>query len=71
MSLAYIHSVGDTPNPAVARAYAEGALAMVPDWHYVKDILLPKIEKLAEPPAPKTSQAQPRCTPEESAARSQ
>ncbi|MEO6324165.1 MAG: hypothetical protein ABIT01_07615, partial [Thermoanaerobaculia bacterium] len=46
MSLAYINTLGAAPSPAVARAYAEGALALVPRWHYVRDILLPKIEQL-------------------------
>src|SRR5262249_1291973 len=36
MSLAYLNAFGPAPNPAVARAYAEGALSMVPDWHYVR-----------------------------------
>jgi hypothetical protein len=52
MSLAYVHTHGPSPNAAVARAYAEGALAMVPDWHYVRDVLLTQIDALSNPPAP-------------------
>lgn len=48
MSLAYMNTVGDAPNRELARAYAEAALSMVPDWHYVKDVLLPKIEAMPE-----------------------
>jgi hypothetical protein len=58
MSLAYLFTHGPAPNRALALAYAESALAMVPYWHYVGDILLPQIEKLvdpaAEPPGPGT-----------------
>lgn len=54
MSLAYLNTAGPRPNKEVARAYAESALAMVPDWHYVRDVLLPQIEKL-DAPAPGTA----------------
>lgn len=46
MSLAYLHSHGATPNREAAKAYALGALAGAPEWHYVRDILLPQIEAL-------------------------
>jgi hypothetical protein len=46
MNLAYLHSHGKTPDRAAALAYAEGALTAVPEWHYVRDILLPQIEAL-------------------------
>jgi hypothetical protein len=49
MNLAYIHSRGQGESPAVARAYAEGALAVAPDWHYVRDILLVQIDALRQP----------------------
>jgi len=49
MNLAYLHSHGAAPERALALAYAEGALAMVPDWHYVKDVLLPQVEALPRP----------------------
>jgi len=47
MSLAYLQSHGAAKDRALARAYALGALAAAPDWHYVADILLPAIEALA------------------------
>ena len=50
MSLAYVHSRGSAESKAVARAYAEGALAVAPDWHYVRDILLVQIDALPELP---------------------
>lgn len=46
MSLAYLHSHGIATRRDLARAYALGALAAAPDWHYVADILLPSIEAL-------------------------
>jgi hypothetical protein len=49
MNLAWLYSHGPTPDRTVALAYAEGALTSVPEWHYVRDILLPQIEAL--PPA--------------------
>ncbi len=48
MSLAYMNANGNAVNKALARAYADGALAMVPDWHYVRDILHPQIDKLED-----------------------
>ena len=49
MSLAFLHSIGPSPDRDVARAYADGAMAMVPDWHYVRDVLVPRIESLPAP----------------------
>lgn len=46
MSLAYLHSRGALQDPERALAYARGALAIVPRWHYVSDVLLPQIEAL-------------------------
>jgi len=46
MNLAYMYSQGPKPDRALALAYAEGALTAVPQWHYVRDILLPRIEAL-------------------------
>ena len=57
MSLAYMNTVGDSANRELARAYAESALSMVPDWHYVRDILLPKIEAMPDKPASPTAPA--------------
>ncbi len=51
MNLANFHTY-TKPDRAVARAYAEGALAMAPEWHYVRDILMPAIEKLPDTPPP-------------------
>jgi hypothetical protein len=58
MNLAFVYS-RDPKNPdrAAALAYAEGALTAVPEWHYVRDVLLPQIEALpvaavAPPAAP-------------------
>jgi hypothetical protein len=46
MSLAYLHSRGALPDRERALAYARGALAMVPRWRYVSEVLLPQIEAL-------------------------
>jgi hypothetical protein len=51
MNLANFHTY-TKPDKAVARAYAEGALAMAPEWHYVRDILMLAIEKLPDAPLP-------------------
>jgi len=48
MNLAYICSHAPTPSKSQALAYAQGALTAAPEWHYVKDILLPQIQKLPE-----------------------
>lgn len=50
MGLAYVHAQGALTQRDVARAYAEGALALVPDWHYVRDVLVPQIEALPAGP---------------------
>jgi hypothetical protein len=44
MSLAWCSLNKTMPDPQQAEAYARQALALVPDWHYVKDILLPQIQ---------------------------
>jgi hypothetical protein len=49
MNLAYLYSHSPLANRALARAYAEGTLVAVPDWHYVRDVLRPQIEALPEP----------------------
>ena len=33
------------PDLEAAEQYAKGSLALVPYWHYVRDILLPQIEE--------------------------
>ena len=44
MSLAWSSLNRSKPDVAAAEQYARSALALVPYWHYVKDILLPQIE---------------------------
>ncbi|MGH9936134.1 MAG: hypothetical protein ACREAM_07810 [Blastocatellia bacterium] len=44
MSLAASNLYRTTPDLVAAEQYAREALALVPYWHYVKDILLPAIE---------------------------
>jgi hypothetical protein len=48
MSLAYLHSHSALQDPDRALAYARAALAMVPRWHYVSEVLMPQIEALGE-----------------------
>jgi hypothetical protein len=44
MSLAWSSLNRATPNVNAADQYAHSALALVPYWHYVRDILLPQIQ---------------------------
>ncbi len=46
MNLAYLYSQSSLKNRDLARAYLEGTLVAVPEWHYVRDILRPQIEAL-------------------------
>jgi hypothetical protein len=43
MNLAWSHLGRATPDLAAAESNARAALAIVPHWHYVRDILLPQI----------------------------
>ena len=43
MSLAYDYLHKQPPDPALAERTAREALALVPYWHYLRDILLPQI----------------------------
>jgi hypothetical protein len=43
MNLAYSHLTRSTPDLTAAEQYARAALALIPSWHYVRDILLPQI----------------------------
>jgi len=43
MNLAWSHLGRATPDLAAAESNARAALAIVPSWHYVRDILLPQI----------------------------
>jgi hypothetical protein len=49
MSLAYAHLNLTPPDLAAAGAEANEALRLVPEWHYVRDILLPMIEARRKP----------------------
>ena len=44
MSLAAANFYRPTPDLAAAEKYARSALQLVPNWHFVKDILIPAIE---------------------------
>ena len=46
MNLGFMYSHNAAPDRAAALAYAQGALTAVPEWHYVRDVLLPQIEAL-------------------------
>ena len=48
MSLAYLYSHTSLENRDAALAYAEGALAAAPEWHYVADVLVPQIRDLGK-----------------------
>jgi hypothetical protein len=45
MSLAWSNLNRATPDPNAAERYARSALAIVPYWHYVRDILMPQIRE--------------------------
>jgi hypothetical protein len=45
MNLAWAHLNKAQPDPATAQQYAQRALALVPNWHYVGRILMPQIER--------------------------
>jgi hypothetical protein len=48
MNIAWSHLNKSAPDPALAEKYAREALKLVPDWRYVREILLPQIEKTAK-----------------------
>lgn len=52
MSLAWSLLNRRVPDLALAEAHARKALALVPSWHYVRDILLPQIEGARNTPRP-------------------
>lgn len=60
MNLAYMYSNAKNPDRATALAYAQGAVTAVPEWHFVRDILIPRIEALPAGPVP---EAPPPATP--------
>ena len=45
MNLAWSNLHRKTPDLSAARTYAQSALTLVPYWHYVRDILMPQIQK--------------------------
>jgi tetratricopeptide (TPR) repeat protein len=45
MSLAWANLNRPQPDPRAAEEYARQALALVPHWRYMRDILMPQIEK--------------------------
>jgi hypothetical protein len=47
MSIAWSYLNRSTPDVAAAESNARAALALVPNWHYVRDILLPQIRAKA------------------------
>jgi tetratricopeptide (TPR) repeat protein len=58
MSLAWSQLNRASPDRRAAEEYAKQALALVPHWHYVRDILLPQIRR--NPLGPGLPAAQPR-----------
>jgi hypothetical protein len=50
MNLAFANLNRATPDVAAAERYAESALALVPYWHYVRDILMVEIQKAKRKP---------------------
>ena len=50
MNLAVANLNRATPDLAAAEQYAQSALALVPYWHYVRDLLVPQIRKRKEQP---------------------
>ena len=52
MSLAWSSLNRATPDVNAADQYAHSALALVPYWHYVRDILLPQIQTAKDAPKP-------------------
>ena len=45
MNIAWSYLNASTPDLAAAESYANQALALVPHWQYVRDILLPQIRQ--------------------------
>ena len=68
LSLAVANLNAKTPNLDAANHYAHAALNLAPEWHYVRDLLIPQIQaaKMAPTPtpAPKRSKSAPKpCGP--------
>ena len=58
MNLAFANLHRNSPDLHAAKDYADSALALVPYWHYVRDILLVQIQK-AKTPASSTTEKSP------------
>ena len=52
MNLAWSNLNREKPDVAAAEQQAQAALNIVPNWHYVRDILLPQIQKAKAPAKP-------------------
>jgi ketosteroid isomerase-like protein len=48
MNLAWSNLHRTTPDLKAAQSYAQSALRLVPDWHYVRDILMPQVDNAVE-----------------------
>lgn len=59
MNRAWSHLNKAAPDVAAAESDARAALALVPNWHYVRDILLPQIRAKAAGPAAVPKEASP------------
>jgi tetratricopeptide (TPR) repeat protein len=59
MSLAWSYLNRAEPDAAAAESDARAALALVPNWHYVRDILLPQIRAKATEAAPTSPAGDP------------
>jgi hypothetical protein len=59
MNLAYTYLQKTPPDLNAAERMARGALELVPDWHYLRDILLPQIVA-AKTKATETAKADPK-----------
>jgi hypothetical protein len=63
MSLAWSHLNRAAPDIAAAESNARAALALVPNWHYVLDILLPQIRAKAAQTTPSGDPARKEAGP--------
>jgi hypothetical protein len=63
MSIAWSRLNSSTPDVAAAESNARAALALVPNWHYVRDILLPQIRAKATEAPPVADPARKEASP--------